>query len=354
MFDSKRSSNELTIVNNSSSSLMKRSKNESSNALISQEISRSSKLLSPNMQLMGHKSEILSSKFSPNGNYIASGSFDKTIFLWNVYGNCENYNVLQGHKNAIIDIQWSYDTIYIFSASADKTAGYWDAEIGQRVRKLVGHTAPVNSCSTTATSSTIATSSDDLTIKIWDVRVKGYQHSIKNTYQNLAVCFGNSPDVLFSGGIENDIKSWDLRKTESPTMLLKGHTDAVTGLKLSPDGNYLLSNSMDCTVRAWDTKPFVATDRNIKIFEGIQHNFEKHLHRCTWSPNGSMLAAGSSDRTVTIWDFESKNILYKLPGHQGAVIEVDFHPKEPIILSCSTDSTIFVGEIDASFAPSEE
>jgi WD40 repeat protein len=60
--------------------------------------------------------------------------------------------------------------------------------------------------------------------------------------------------------------------------------------------------------------------------------------RCAWSPDGSKVAAGSSDRFVYVWDTTSRRILYKLPGHNGSVNDLDFHPKEPIsklyFLSC--------------------
>ncbi len=42
---------------------------------------------------------------------------------------------------------------------------------------------------------------------------------------------------------------WDLRKPQQASLVLKGHSDTVTGIKLSPDGTHLLSNSMDNTVR---------------------------------------------------------------------------------------------------------
>jgi len=42
------------------------------------------------------------------------------------------------------------------------------------------------------------------------------------------------------------------------------------------------------------------------------------------------LFKGSSDRFVYVWDVGSRNIAYKLPGHQGSVNAVDFHPTEPI------------------------
>jgi len=42
------------------------------------------------------------------------------------------------------------------------------------------------------------------------------------------------------------------------------------------------------------------------------------------------VSAGSADRYVYIWDANTRRILYKLPGHNGSVNDVDFHPKEPI------------------------
>ena len=47
-----------------------------------------------------------------------------------------------------------------------------------------------------------------------------------------------------------------------------------------------------------------------------------------------------------VWDTTSRKILYRLPGHNGSVNEVVFHPKEPIIASASSDRTIFLGEIE--------
>lgn len=51
------------------------------------------------------------------------------VDLWNVYGDCENYNVIEGHKNAVLDVHWTYDSTQIISASADKTIGLWDATV---------------------------------------------------------------------------------------------------------------------------------------------------------------------------------------------------------------------------------
>ena len=53
---------------------------------------------------------------------------------------------------------------------------------------------------------------------------------------------------MYTAGIENVVKVWDLRK-EEVAMSLKGHNDTVTGMAVSPDGTHLLTNAMDNTLR---------------------------------------------------------------------------------------------------------
>ena len=67
------------------------------------------------MLLTGHEGEIFSTKFSPQGDIIASGGYDLKVFLWNVYGECENCDVLTGHGGSIMDLQFSNDGRYVLS-----------------------------------------------------------------------------------------------------------------------------------------------------------------------------------------------------------------------------------------------
>jgi Prp8 binding protein len=276
---------------------------------------------------------------------------DKNIFLWDVYDDNKNYNVLSGHKNAILQIQWlSTVPSTILSCSADKTLAIWDTNKGERIRKFDDHTNIVNSCAAAKNTPNIFVSgSDDFTCMIWDSRTKYHQNEIRHEYQVTSVTISNDSNYVYTGGIDNIIRRFDLRTNDIPVddMKLIGHLDTITGLSISPDGSKLLSNGMDSRLYTWDIRPLVENNsrRLEKSYDGVHHGAEKNLLKCSWSPDGERIACGSACRNVHIWDTLTTEILYKLPGHKGSVNEVIFHPNEPIIASCSSDGTIYLGEL---------
>ncbi|KAL1500028.1 hypothetical protein AB1Y20_012705 [Prymnesium parvum] len=306
---------------------------------------RTSDLLAPIMLLSGHSGAVLTTKFSPDGQHLLSGSHDKLVLLWEVFGECKNLLTFRGHANAVLEVHWSSDSENAFTASADKTAAMWDTRTGGRARQFKGHSSYVNSCCPANEAPFLCTGSDDRTVRLWDTRMRSCQRSLEQKWPVTAVSCAHDGMRVYSGGLDGSIRVYDLRRPDEEELVLSGHQDIVTGLRLSPDGNALLSNSMDNTMRCWDVKPYVAGDRCEKIFRGAQHNYEKGLLKCSWSKNASQVAAGSADNFVYVWNAETGRIVYKLPGHKGTVNEVDFHPTQPIISSCSNDKQIYLGEI---------
>lgn len=308
------------------------------------QIARTSNLQAPNMLLTGHEAAIHCCAFSPDGVAIASCSTDKMIYLWDVYGECENWGVLKGHKNAVLDICWDRDS-NILSVSADQNGAMWDVNSCTRIRRFRGHGGVVNSiCTTRRGDPLVVTGADDCSAKLWDVRRKDPVTEFLSDYQITAVSFSDDATNVFTGGIDDEIKCWDIR-TNKVVYALAEHTDTITGIKLSPDGSFLLSNSMDGKLMCWDVRPYVQDKRLVDVFTSHSHDVQHLLLRCAWSPDGNRVSCGSADRFVYVWDVDTKRLLYKLPGHAGAVTTVDFHPKEPIIASCGLDKQIFLGEI---------
>lgn len=320
------------------------------NEIIAAKPARTSQLEAPIMCLEGHGAEVLTTRFSPKGDVLASGSFDKQILLWRVYGSCENYAMLTGHKGAVTEVDWLHDETQLVSSSSDMSLALWDTEFGKRVRKFYGHRSFVNSCGTAHRSgdgnqNVIVSGSDDGTARVWDVRQKTVVKEIECPSVVTAVCCGSIGEQLFTAGVNNTVTCWDIRSDNTSLYTLEGHEDTITSLRLSPDGGTLLTNSMDNSLRTWSAKPFSSGRRQLKVFTGAVHGFEKRLLRANWSPDGRRIVAGSSDHQVYVWDVASQRILYRLPGHKGSVNEVDYHSREPIIASGSTDKKIFVGEI---------
>lgn len=315
-------------------------------AVVTSSVPRTSNLYAPIMLLEGHQGEVFTAKFHPEGKHLASAGFDRQIFLWNVYGQCDNVMVMKGHTGAIMELCFSPDGAHLYTCATDNTVAVWDVPTGIRIKKLKGHASFVNSVSGARRGPELLVSaSDDNTIKLWDARKRNPIASFDSSYPVTSVLFNDTAEKIISGGIDNVIKVWDIRNNQI-SYKIKGHTDTVTGMALSYDGSYLLSNSMDNTLRIWDVRPFAPSERCVKLMSGHQHNFEKNLLRCAWSPDGSKVAAGSADRFLYIWDTTSRRVLYKLPGHNGSVNDVHFHRSEPIVLSASSDKQIYLGEID--------
>lgn len=147
------------------------------------------------MKLEGHQAAVNSMKFAPNGVVLATGGFDKLVYIWEVFGECPHVLTLKGHKNSVQEVQFSTDSETIYSASADSTVMVWDSETGQRIKKVsamqgdgdtrralaqeysrlchqvVGHDSFVNSvCPARRGPPLFVSGSDDGTTKLWDLR----------------------------------------------------------------------------------------------------------------------------------------------------------------------------------------
>ncbi len=115
-------------------------------------------------------------------------------------------------------------------------------------------------------------------------------------------------------------------------LLLVGHSMSVTSLSLSPTSYFLLSASLDCTVRLWS----IHTASTLMIFKG--HTFP--VWEVKFAPLGYYFATASEDRTACVWRTSVGYPVRTLAGHLGGVETVEFHPNMHYVATGSNDKTI--------------
>jgi WD40 repeat protein len=103
---------------------------------------------------------------SPDGRRIAGGINDRTVRLWDAESG-QVLDILRGHSDFVLDVAFSPDGTELASASYDKTIRIWELAT-RRHRVLRGHTASVNRVAWRGASQ-IVTGSPDGTIRLWEV-----------------------------------------------------------------------------------------------------------------------------------------------------------------------------------------
>ena len=162
--------------------------------------------------LKGHDHWITSVAFSPDGRHIVSGSYDKTVRVWDALTGWSVMDPLNGHDHWIISVAFSPDGKHIASGSYDKTIRVWDAQTSQIVMDPIkGHDNFVTSVAFSPDGRYIVSGSDDKTVRVWD--------------------------ALTGQSVMNP---------------LKGHVHWVNSVAFSPDGEHIVSASHNKTVRVWD------------------------------------------------------------------------------------------------------
>ncbi|KAG7661562.1 uncharacterized protein J8A68_004931 [[Candida] subhashii] len=313
-------------------------------------------LYSPAVVLEGHTGgPVFSTKFSHDGTKIASSGMDKSILLWNLpssqHDEQPNYACLTGHKGAVVCANWTHDNSIIVSASADSSVGFWDTTTGNRVRKCTGHEAGsvVNEVDTSCDDIAMSVG-DDGSVVFWDQRQRNPVDKIDTELPLLTGKFSHSGTNFFISGIESKILAYDVRVLDKVLWSSEGGglVSGISSIGISPDDTMLVSRSLDGTVKTYNANQFVpegVNRMNPYVYEGAPSGKENLLIRTCFSNDNIKIVSGSEDATVTIWDLGTRRIVGKYAGHQGTVIDVAYHPSEPIMVSSSTDGSIIVREV---------
>jgi len=249
--------------------------------------------------LPDHSSEVCDIRISPNGKWIASGSRDGTIILWDGT-TYQRMSMLFGHQHTVCRVRWTLDSRRLITAGADRTIRFWDPASGVEVfrinseveatdREWVGNETVGFDVSPDGRR--IAIGSDRGRLRVWTkpsgneiLRLAGKaRHLIWAGNESLVTSDGSTLDAwdIESGQLSNrvrgttffpnavaadsmshvflvapDLRQWDLQ-SGTDILKLEDETDRTgyDNVAVSSNGNYLaVAIQYSGRVDVWDWK----------------------------------------------------------------------------------------------------
>jgi WD40 repeat protein len=298
-------------------------------------------------ELDDHNMRLFHADFSPDGKWIASsaafgGSFGgdtvipKSVILWDAATGELVHDLSPAPAKRVL---FSPDSKFLAGIS-ELGPDIWDVETGARVGELLT-SAPVTSISYSPDGTLILLGDQDGSIMLVDAHTgallttaKGHETAI------YSAVFDATGDWILTASQDQTARLWLRRSVPAgitqrqlleSVQVLQGHSAIVGSALFSPDGQTLLTASIDGTARLWD------------FYRGaFLRGHTNAVTQTAWSPDGRWLATTSEDGSAIIWDPATRKMVSPLKGHTNTVTHAVFHPDGKTIATGGADGTVRV------------
>lgn len=243
--------------------------------------------------MSGHQGWVRCIAVDPTNEWIATGSADRTIKIWDIASGALKLT-LPGHISTVRGLAISPNRPYMFSGE-DKMAKCWDLEVNRVVRQYHGHLSGIYSCALHPTLDLFITGSRDSSVRVWDVRTKTcVQIMIGHANTVACVATQSSDPQVISGSYDATVRTWDIIRG-CTAVTLTHHKKAVRSLVIHPSEYTFASASTD-NIKKWKC-PEAA----------FLHNFSGHraiVNTLALNSDG-VLFSGADNGSMRFWDWKT-------------------------------------------------
>jgi eukaryotic-like serine/threonine-protein kinase len=280
-----------------------------------------------------HTGRVNAVAWSPDGSRIASGSYDKKVYVWEAAeGN--KASTEHNHAKAVNAVAWSPDGSYIASGGDDKVVQVWQESTGRDIGIYRGHSQRVSSLAWSPDGIHIASGSYDQTVQVWDTTTGTlhFNHRVSDPFVSPVKWSPDGQYILFAGNTCYR-QVWN---SLSPGTLVTygGHLSSVETIACSPNGQYVASAGYDTTVQIWNT----ANGQHIYTYRGHTGS----VFAVTWSPDGKCIASGDAGGKIHVWNITNGKLVHTYRGHSGIVLALAWSLDGRYIASGGADTTVQV------------
>lgn len=164
----------------------------------------------PEALLQGHENAVQALAVDPAGRWLASGSADSTVKLWNLESR-EVRRTMRGRGDFISSLSFTPDGSTLAAGSLDGSIKLWSPATGRGLRTLYNHKTRVTSIAFTPNGDAIATAAEDGSVRLRGLkrsRIYGALKDIGPGAKTLA--FSSDGRTLLTGGLDGIVRLWPL------------------------------------------------------------------------------------------------------------------------------------------------
>lgn len=282
--------------------------------------------------LTGHADFVWSLAFNRQGNILASGSADGSVILWDVSTGRMSGKPIRGNPAAILTIAFSPDGKMLASAGTEGAIDLWDVSTRQMLGTLSG-ASPIYSIAFSPDGKVLV-SSDASTISFWDLASKRLIGEPFNYQQSTPWSISISKDgkVLASGHENGSVVLLDIETRQIISKPITGQTRPIRAVSFSPDGKTLAWGGGEKRIGVWDySARHQLTPVAIKYMR-LSHD-------------GNLLLSLNADNTLVIWDRNTRTLVRAPKQMPFPVARIDLSPNNDLLAIQKGNDGIIVSEV---------